>query len=575
MFTMEITRLIEQCRRGDSEAPGELYKAYAQRMRGVCRRYIADEQAVEDVLHDAFVVILTSFDRLRDDSKAEAWMMSITRNMASKYKDYTAAHRMVPLEETEHRLLAEEEREQNVRGIPLDEVMKLVDKLPEGYGKVFRLSVFEGLSHREISALLGIGPHSSSSQLARAKKLLRKMMRQYWAVLLVLLIPLGIFLLRTREAEVKEREPAVAKQKPLPTPRRDRRPTEAEAPQEPIVVHLPGQDRTVVAADTIQPAVAQAVDSVGTDQTDLMAREQTAADSATTDTSGTVLRRELPRLDLVRMPRNKPASGADLRQRWSLELAYAGQFDVLKYSGQPYTYHPAPAASQPGGAPDGLDTSPAIPGSIDNWSDYAVYLANNPTAVSAKARSAVMRIALNNASRPGEDLILRSSRHRMPAVWSLALKYRLNRQFALESGLSYSRLSSDFETGSDGNAIREQQDIRYLGIPMKGIYNMYSRRAWCLYGSLGVTAEVPLGATLRSEYFVNGLYEYGETASIRAPWQFSATMGVGLQYHLTPRVGFFVEPSLRYYIPMRTDIQTYRTEHPFTFSLPLGVRFTW
>ena len=91
-FTMEITWLIERCRQGDSEALGELYKMYAHRMRGVCSRYISDEQTISDVLHDAFVVIFTSFEKLRDDSKAEAWMMSITRNVASKYKDYQDAH---------------------------------------------------------------------------------------------------------------------------------------------------------------------------------------------------------------------------------------------------------------------------------------------------------------------------------------------------------------------------------------------------------------------------------------------------------------------------------------------------
>jgi len=84
MFSMEVTRLIERCRQGDADALGELYKAYAQRMRGVCRRYISDEQAVDDVLHDAFVIIFTSFDRLRDNRKAEAWMMAIARNVASK-----------------------------------------------------------------------------------------------------------------------------------------------------------------------------------------------------------------------------------------------------------------------------------------------------------------------------------------------------------------------------------------------------------------------------------------------------------------------------------------------------------
>ena len=45
-------------------------------MRGVCRRYVSDEQTVDDVLHDAFIIIFTSFDRLRDTSKAEPWIMS-------------------------------------------------------------------------------------------------------------------------------------------------------------------------------------------------------------------------------------------------------------------------------------------------------------------------------------------------------------------------------------------------------------------------------------------------------------------------------------------------------------------
>ena len=91
MFTMEIIRLIERCRQGDADALGELYKAYAHQMRGVCRRYISDEQTVEDVLHDAFVIIFTSFDMLCDVRRAEPWMTAITRNVASKCKDHLEA----------------------------------------------------------------------------------------------------------------------------------------------------------------------------------------------------------------------------------------------------------------------------------------------------------------------------------------------------------------------------------------------------------------------------------------------------------------------------------------------------
>ena len=204
-----------------------------------------------------------------------------------------------------------------------------------------------------------------------------------------------------------------------------------------------------------------------------------------------------------------------------------------------------------------------------------MYLANNPDAVSAQTRSVIMRIALNNANQPGEDKILRTSHHRMPVTWLLALKYRLNNRIGVESGLSYSCLTSDFEMGDDGNTIREHQTIHYLGIPINGVYNMYSAKQWSLYGSFGLMTEIPIRSTVNTDYYLRGVYEASDESTLSAPWQFSTTFGLGLEYHLTPNIGFFIEPSLQYYIPMRTDIETYRTEHPFTISLPLGIRFTW
>ena len=139
MLTMEITRLIERCRPGDEDARGERYEAYAQRLRGVCRRYISDEQTVEDVLHDAFVIIFTSFDRLRDNRRAEAWMMAITRNVASKCKEHLKAVPTVSLDETNDvELISTEIEEKAVSGVALSDVVGVVYGLAEGYGQVSR-----------------------------------------------------------------------------------------------------------------------------------------------------------------------------------------------------------------------------------------------------------------------------------------------------------------------------------------------------------------------------------------------------------------------------------------------------
>ena len=242
MFSMEVTQLIERCRQGDADALGELYKTYAQRMRGVCRRYVSDEETISDVLHDSFVIIFTSFDKLRNDRKAEAWMMSITRNVASKYKDHLAKMTFVQLEDAEQ--LQAPKVENEVRGVPLEDVMQLVDRLPEGYGQVFRLSVFEGMSHKEIADMLGIEPHSSSSQLARAKKMLRKMMQQYWvAALLLLLVPVTFLLLKKGDTVVKDEKPVVAKQKD--TLKESQKDSRSKQPQEPVIVDFPVHRTTI------------------------------------------------------------------------------------------------------------------------------------------------------------------------------------------------------------------------------------------------------------------------------------------------------------------------------------------
>jgi RNA polymerase sigma-70 factor (ECF subfamily) len=213
--------------------------------------------------------------------------------------------------------------------------------------------------------------------------------------------------------------------------------------------------------------------------------------------------------------------------------------------------------------------------SFDKWSDYAEALQSGTLDIDYKTYQILLKIAQNNAARPDADKIERKTHHYMPINFSLALKYKLNNRFGIETGLSYSRLKSESEIGTGGNSIREQQTIHYLGIPLKGTYNIYDVRRWNLYGSLGAKLEIPVYAPFSTSYFVNGMKELEEKTTLHAPLQWSIGTGIGLQYNLTPNIGFFAEPSLQYYIPTGSDIETYRTEHPFMFSLPLGIRITW
>ena len=561
---MEITRLIERCKQGDADALGELYKAYVQRMRGVCRRYISDEQTVEDVLHDAFVIIFTSFDKLRDVRRAEQWMMAITRNMASKCKDHLEALPMVALEETsEAGLIAAEDEERDVSGVPLSEVVRMIDRLPAGYGQVFRLSVFEGMTHKEIAAMLGIEPHSSSSQLARAKKMLRKMMKQYWvAGLLLLLVPVTFYLFRKGDTAVKDEKPVVAKQKD--TLKESQKDSRSKQPQEPVIVDFPVHRTTVIVPDTLQSVIAQAVDSVTFDTlSNIIAQEQTIPDTIATDTTKAIRKVEIPHYDITDLRHDKSKN----RNDWHLALAYAGnpQRDMSRT--------------------DNYMTMPTLSGSMTrstklyNWGDYMDYVMANAPMMDSVSASNMRHVAIINSNHP-QDPLTETKHHERPLTLQLSLSRQLNSHWSLSTGLSYTRMKSTFESGNENTIILRTQRLHYLGIPLKLGYRIVGGNRWNLYTTGGVQLDIPVSARLTTQYIYGGSYApIGNSpdidATLSAPWQWSVGVGIGAQYQIVPHLNVYLEPSLNYFIPTSTDVESYRTEHPFDLSLPFGLRFTW
>ncbi len=59
-----------------------------------------------------------------------------------------------------------------------EDLMKLINQLPEGYKVVFNLNVIEGYSHDEIAEMLHIQPGTSRSQLVKARKMLQQQIIQ-------------------------------------------------------------------------------------------------------------------------------------------------------------------------------------------------------------------------------------------------------------------------------------------------------------------------------------------------------------------------------------------------------------
>ena len=182
-FLMWLSKMTEEeiyegCRRGDSSSRQQLYILYSGRMMAIGMRYLADREVAEDVLHDVFLRIFTSFDKFvyRGNGSLWAWLSRVMVNASLEY--LRREHHSDELQiETLKDDIADDDAD--VERVPQEVLMKFIGELPAGYRTVLNLFVFEGKSHKEIAAMLGINEKSSSSQFFRAKTLLTKKINNY------------------------------------------------------------------------------------------------------------------------------------------------------------------------------------------------------------------------------------------------------------------------------------------------------------------------------------------------------------------------------------------------------------
>ena len=170
-----ITTLVEKAKLGDADAFSTLYQMYYPKMKGICINILREDKAVvDDLVQDAFVLAFVSLKDLKNTHRFSQWLTSITTNLVLRYQEKGKKYNFISLSEIEEDFsIVLENDSASQQSIQYEEIMSAIDNLPEGYKKIFNMSVLDGLSHREIGELLDIAPHSSSSQLARAKAMLR------------------------------------------------------------------------------------------------------------------------------------------------------------------------------------------------------------------------------------------------------------------------------------------------------------------------------------------------------------------------------------------------------------------
>lgn len=168
--------LVEKCLKGDGRAQKKLFDLFAPKLFGVCLRYMKDHALAQDTLQDGFVKIFTKMADYNGKGSFEGWMRRIMVNTCLDQLRKDQKLRMnTPIDDVSYLVKDDHWIEERLTA---QDLLKLVEGLPDGYRVVFNMFAIEGYSHKEIADQLNISENTSKSQFSRAKSHLRKKLNE-------------------------------------------------------------------------------------------------------------------------------------------------------------------------------------------------------------------------------------------------------------------------------------------------------------------------------------------------------------------------------------------------------------
>lgn len=554
---MKIEKLLEKVKAGDTDALKIIYERHSPMMRSICFSITKeDEDTINDLVQDAFVLTYYSLSKLKDNSKFKEWCAAITKNTALKHLEKKSKLQTIPFSSIMDEELEVEGALQTDSLLHENDILELVNSLPTGYGKVFRMSVIEGFSHKEIADKLGIEPHSSSSQLARAKAMLRNMIdkRALAAISIILIsIPLCKYLFWKKTVEEKK----------LPTANVGRK--NNNKIDKPELESISSQTNRYVANTFITKKKQKreiSLDSIvksnewkNEDTIRNIAIIIEERDTTLSDTTSMFIP-QIENYIVADTTRHK-------KNKWQFlatgSLGSALAQNVYKL-----------IASNNNGLPDPDGPTPIIPNKISTWEDYYKHLQQKEHEGMSADTLALMTIAKHNSGK-----IVEHEQHDKPITFGISLTKNIGKNWSLGTGIQYSLLKSNFTLGEGEYFINRVQKVHYLGIPLSTSYKWFNSKNWSAYSSVGIIFNIPMYGKNNEQYVTGTTVPYKDSWHFTPSVQWSVGVGTGLQYNFAPNWSMYLEPSFNWYIPNGSTVHTIWTEHPFSITVPFGIRFTW
>lgn len=236
-------------------------------------------------------------------------------------------------------------------------------------------------------------------------------------------------------------------------------------------------------------------------------------------------------------------------------------------------------ARRSGGFSAGILAGGAVGGNTSGSKPTAMVMGANPLAAGVTKTDWIDKDSKASAIVYNQPEVQEEYSHKIPVKVGLTARYNITGRLGVETGLTYSILSSSVKTGNSetgNNWSTGSQTLHYLGIPLNISFNILNSRYVNIYVTGGGMMEKSISGSIKTDEYVDGKFARTLTTNISPKGlQWSVNAAAGVQANILPQLGFFVEPGVSHHFKNGSRVRSIYTDKPTDFSLGFGLRYSF
>lgn len=236
-------------------------------------------------------------------------------------------------------------------------------------------------------------------------------------------------------------------------------------------------------------------------------------------------------------------------------------------------------ARRSGGFSAGIVAGGAVGGNTSGSKPTAMVMGANPLAAGVTKTDWIDKDSKASAIVYNQPEVQEEYSHKIPVKVGLTARYNITGRLGVETGLTYSILSSSVKIGNSEtgkNWSTGSQTLHYLGIPLNISFNILNSRYVNIYVTGGGMMEKSISGSIKTDEYVDGKFDRTLTTNISPKGlQWSVNAAAGIQANILPQFGFFVEPGVSHHFKNGSRVRSIFTDKPTDFSLGFGLRYSF